>query len=292
MSLKNAILALFCGLFLNSLAHAEILFEAFYRIENKGRHTGYMIQRLSSDNQGQRVLSSYIRSKYQGNEVYVTSRSVAKPGKGECVETEHSSNANGVPYTIKSVFKKGKGTITYHSNNSRKANLTETAAVATYPSAFMFFLTDFTKFQPGKKYAYTAFFEENGRTQIGQLSLLGAKEGAGKRVFQILDDDSGQPVESFVGESGEPLGSRNVGTGTTVYWVATKEEAVGDMTYPTGEMTKLFGDLPQGKKNQWVKAPGFRSHGIIDAFGKWDGSRTVSSSPKSGVLPLPLRSLK
>jgi hypothetical protein len=292
MSLKSAFIALFCGLFLTGQARAEILFEAFYRIEKNRSHTGYMIQRLSTDKAGNRVLSSYIRSKYNGGEVYVTSKSTAKPGKAAPVETVHTSNAGGVPFSIISRFKNGKGVITYHSNNSRKANLTETAQTAPYPSAFMFFMTDFAKFQPGKKYAYSAFFEENGRTQIGKLSLLGAKEGAGKRVFQILNDDSGQPVENFVAENGEPLGSRSVSTGSTAYWVATKEEAVGDMTYPTGEMTKLFGDLPQGKKNVWSKAAGFESIKVIDAFTLWNGARAVSSSAAGEVLPLPMRSLK
>jgi len=292
MSLKNAILALFSGLILSLPAQGEVLFEAFYRIEKNQRHTGYMIQRLATDKQGRRVLSSYIRSKYNGNEVYVTSKSIAHAGEGKPIETTHTSNSNGVPYTVSAKFNKaGKGTVRFHSNNSRRPNLVQSALGAPLPSAFLFFLTDFPKFQAGKKYAYSAFFEENGQTQIGQLSLLAAKESDSKRVLQILNDDSGQPVENFVGDNGEPLGSRSVATGTVAFWVATKEEAVADMTYPTGEMTKLFGDLPVGKKNQWSKSPNLKAISIIESFTIWDGARAISSTAPGTVLPLPTRKL-
>ena len=292
MNLKKAVLIVICGLSLGLPAKGEILFEAFYRIEKDQRHTGYMVQRLSKNKLGQRVLSSYIRSKFNGNEVYVTSKSIAHAAKGKPVETTHTSNANGVPYTISAKFNKaGKGTINFYSNNSRRANLIQSAQGGPLPSAFLFYLTDFPKFQAGKKYAYSAFFEENGQTQIGQLSLLAAKESDGKRVLQILNDDSGQPVENFVGENGEPLGSRSVATGTVSFWVATKEEAVADMAYPTGEMTKLFGDLPMGKKNQWSKSTNLKAVALIDSFTVWDGARAISSAPSGTVMPLPIRKL-
>lgn len=289
MTLRIALVAV---LLLSATAQAEILFEAFYRIEKGGRHTGYLIQRLATGKGEERVLSTYIRSRDGDSEFYTTSRSVAKAGNAEPVETAHTTGGSGaIPYTILSKFKNGKATINYHSNNSRKPSLTETAQIAPYPSAFMYFVADFPKFQPGKKYAYSAFFESQGETQIGQLSVLGAKPGAGHRVLQILNDDSGQPVEGFVADNGEPLGSRSTATNTVVFWVATKEEAVADMTYPTGEMTKLFGDLPQGRKNIWSKSPGFRSLSIIESLTAWDGARSISSSPASSVLPLPLRKL-
>ncbi len=291
MTSKKAFIALFCGLFLSLHAHGEVLFESFYRLERNNRHTGYLIQRLSSDAKGNKLLSTYIRSRVGDRESYTAVKSVAKAGKGSPIETTHVSNSSGAPYKIHAQFKNGKATIGYHSNNARKAGSVETASNPAYPSAFMFYLADLGKFQPGKKYSYTAFFEENGRNQVGQLSLLGAKDAAGKRVFQLLNDDSGQPIESFVAENGDPLGSRSISTGTVCFWVATKEEAIGDMTYPTGEMTALFGDIPTGKKNLWSKSPNFKAVDIIQSFTTWDGSRSLTSPPAAQVLPLPVRSL-
>jgi len=284
--------SIFFGLILTlcTSVQAEVLFEAFYRLERGGRHTGYVVQRVSSD-KGLKTVSTYVRSRQGDEEVFVTSKSVAQAGAGTPVETIHSSNNSGAPYRIHAKFNKGKGTVSFFSNNSRKANLVETAQPSPFPIAFLFYAGDLSKFETGKKYSYTAFAEEAGRMQIGWLSVLNSKEAGGKRVLQLLNDDSGQPVENFVNENGHPLGARSVATDSVCFWVATKEEAVGDMTYPTGEMTALFGDLPQGKKNPWIKQAKFKSYDLITSFPKWDGERHVSSQSTTGTLMLPLRGI-
>ncbi len=291
MTLRVAVLAFISALLLSSTAQAEVLFEAFYRIETSQKHTGYLIQRLAHDSKGHRVLSFYIRTRQGDQEFFITSKSKAKQGSGAPIETSYTSNFNGAPFTIDSKFKKDHVAVFYFSNYARKPSYTEKAKLAPIPSAFMYFLADLAQFQPGKKYHYTAYFEENAKTQIGQLSLLGAKDVGGKRVLQILNDDSAQPVETFVSESGQVLGSRNAANDTVVYWVASKNEAVGDLAFPTGELTKLFGDLPQGKKNEWSKQTDLKSSSIIAQFTTWRSDRSLSSSQVTGTLPLPLRKL-
>lgn len=285
MTSSHALLAFLLAVFCVQ-APAEILFEAFYRIEKSGRHTGYMVQRLSRNN-GQKTLSTYIRTRRGDREYYVTSKSVAGEKSGASVETVHISNTTGAPFRIAAKFNKGKGTVSFYSNNARKPGLVNHFEVSPYPSAFLFYTADLPQFQIGKKYAYTAFYEENGRTQVGLLSLLGSRENAGVKVLQILNDDSGQPLENFVGLNGEPLGSRSISTGVTVYWVSSKDEAVGNLTYPTGEMTMLFGDLPQGKKNSWSQASNFHAKPVIESFPVWNGLRSISSENSGRVLPLP-----
>ncbi|NJM09680.1 MAG: hypothetical protein HC883_01915 [Bdellovibrionaceae bacterium] len=292
MSSKNAILGMFFLAFTSGQVQAEILFEAFYRIEKNGRHTGYVVQRVSSDGKGHKTASTYVRTKFGDKELFSTSKSVAKAGKGTPVESVHSSDNTGAPFRIAADFKDNQGLVTFYSSKSKKSAIVEKAQPAPFPSAFLFYAADLPKLQHDKKYNYTAFFEESGRTQVGQLSVLGSKApgpSGAKNILHVLNDDSGQPVENFIAESGEPLGSRSEVTGSVCFWVATKEEAVGTMTYPTGEMTSLFGDLPQGKKNPWSTLRGFDSSALIKSFQTWDGNRSVSSTPAtSEVLPLPL----
>ena len=59
------------------------------------------------------------------------------------------------------------------------------------------------------------------------------------------------------------------------------------MTYPTGEMTGLFGDLPTGRKNAWFAQKNFKALDIIQAFSVWNGKREISSTGE--VQPMPTR---
>ncbi len=267
---------------------AEVLFEAFYRIEKDGQHAGYFIERSSQDTAaGTKTLTMYIRQKQDGKEVFETYRSVAKAGTGEPVSSQHISTNTGMPLTITALFKNGVAKVS-QSVNHLKA-LTDTSAKAPHLSSFLFFLADFRKMVPGNNYEYRTFAEERGRVVDGTMVITAEKNLNGQRILQAVNDFLGQPIESFVTEDGEPLGARRPSGEFSCFWVPNKEEAVGLFAYPTAEFTTLFGDLPEGKKNPWSKAP-FKAAEFIKGFAHSEGSRSVSSQGKANKkLPLPLR---
>lgn len=284
--------ALFVGaILIGAPVQAEILFEAYYRVEKKGRHTGYVIQRLSTDKKGEKTLRTYFRTKGPKQDYFVQVKSSARSGSGQPVETSHYSNVTGGSNRIHTRFRNGKGTVQYYSNNSRKAGLSKKVIYPQTPSAFLFYIADLSKLKTNYRHPVRTLLEDEGQSQLSYLTLLSAKENSGSRVMHLLFDDSAQPIENFVSESGHPLGSRSMATDSVVYWVAKKEDAVGEFTFSTGEITSFFGDLPAGKKNPWTSLKSFDALSAIQQFPAWTGARPTGRRSLSSSSPLPLRKL-
>jgi hypothetical protein len=127
---------------------------------------------------------------------------------------------------------------------------------------------------------------------VGILNYVNTKHTSAGQIVHVVDDFMGQPTESFVSENGEPLGSRAPLEDVIVYWVPNRQEAMGDMQFPTAEMTSLFGDLPEGKKNPWSKLPTFQANSVIGSFAKNPGARAISSEKKvTKRTPMPERKI-
>lgn len=257
---------------------AEILFEGFYRIERKGKHVGYVMQRLSSEPKaGTKTLTSYMRVLQDDKELYESTKSVAKVGTGSPVSTSYTTTTLGNPVTITTQYNGAKGKASFYSDRKRKPERVENLKAAAHSSSFIFYLADISKMSPNKNYEYTALTEERGRIGVGILNFVTAKTVQGAKIVHVVDDFLGQPSENFIAEGGEPLGSRSPVEDVICYWVATKAEAMGELQFPTAEMTSLFGDLPEGTKNPWSKIPGFKAYDAIRSFASNPGARAVSS---------------
>lgn len=271
----------------------EILFEGFYRIERDNKHVGYVIQRLSADHKaGTKTLTTYIRQKQNGKEFYEAYKSVVNAKTWAPVASEHHSTNTGFPLTIKSSWKGGKGAVTFAATLGGKLMNKDTAGDADFLGGFLFFAADLNKLAGNQDYSYASFAEERGRTALGWLTRAGDKDFSGTKVVHLVDDYLGEPIENFVAPTGEPLGSRSPTENYVTFWVPTKELAIGMFDYPTAEMTSLFGDLPEGKKNPWSKLSSYQAAEWIKSFAKAEGHRrTVSSAdakPRS-VASLPVR---
>lgn len=266
MGLRNTVLTLFFGLTLAGAAHAEILFEGFYRVEKNGKHHGYGVQRVSVDKSGKKTVITYMRAKAGDGEASISVKSVAKSGSLTPIETSHSYTEAGKTQRIIGKFAGGKGVVNFHSQKSRKPQSVEKLKWISFPSAFLFYVADWPKMKTRIPYRYDAFTEEAGENRLGYVTVLGTQTAGANSFMHVLNDDSGAPVENFLSAKGEPLGSRSTATGIVAYWVPTKELAAHDMAFPTGEMTSLFGDLPQGKKNPWSKVENFNALKVINGF--------------------------
>lgn len=264
--MRSAVLTLFFGLTLAGAAQAEILFEAFYRVEKYGKHYGYGVQRVSADKSGNKTVITYLRSRAGDGEASISSKSVAKSGTLSPIETDHTYIEAGQTQKIMGKFAGGKGVVHFHSKKGRKPQSVEKISRGLFPSAFLFYVTEWSKMQTKTPYRYDAFAEEAGENRIGFLTVLGTQKAGNASFMHVLNDDSGAPVENFLSVRGEPLGSRSTANGVVAFWVPTKELAAADMAFPTGEMTSLFGDLPAGTKNPWSKVENFDARKVIKSF--------------------------
>ncbi len=292
MRLRNAVLLSLSLLFTQTLC-AEILFEGFYRIERKKQHVGYVMQRMSTDAKARtKTLTTYMRVVQDGQELFESTKSVARLGTGAPVSSSYTTNTLGNPVTIVTQYNGAKGKASFYSGNKRTLERAETLKPVAHASSFIFYLADLSKMTAGKNYEYNALTEERGRIGVGILNFVTAKNAEGIKVVHLVDDFLGQPSENFVSESGEPLGSRSPFEDVIVYWVPNKKEAMGDMQFPTSEMTSLFGDLPEGKKNPWFKLPNFKADDFIRSFPSNPGARAVSSEKIVKVrTPMPERKI-
>lgn len=268
-------------------ASAEVLFEAFYRIEKSGKHTGYMIQRLSQVKQ-EKVLITYLHNIVDGDPYYETTKSIANAQTLKPVESLNGGNNTGMRRTLAAYFKPGKAWVETRLPGAKKASNTDLMDPKRVPvqGAFVFYAADLGRLSKGKNYAFEFYSERAGRAAYGQLSLENEKQG----VQQIVVDALGEPQENFVTVAGDPLGARSPANGTTVFWVKTRADAVGHLQYPSRDMVTLFGDLPEGKKNPWFALANYDAKAVVDSFPKSFGTRKLAQKEREKItVPMPVR---
>lgn len=291
MNLKSAVLFVFALSFAQNL-RAEILFEGFYRIERKGKHVGYVIQRYSHDPKTKtKTLTSYIRTKQGDTEVYESVAATAKDGTGAPLKSVYLSTASGPTLRTTANFKKGIPWIAHEVNSADNPQHFVKGNPASMLSAMLYYMTDIAKMSPQTNYAYATFVEQRGRTDGAHLTLIAQQPVASQTVYQFVNDSFGQPVENFVTGAGDPLGSRSMIDDFVCYWVPNRAAAVGMMEFPAAQITKIFGDLPEGHKNPWSKSPDFRALQAINAFKKANDPRHPASGGGAKGAKLPGRRL-
>jgi hypothetical protein len=268
-------------------ASAEVLFEAFFRIEKAGKHTGYLVQRLSQSN-GTKTLISYIHTVDNGIPTFETFKSVANAQTLVPVESAHGGNTMGMRRTLSAFFKDGKAWVDTLLSGSRKPANRETIdkRYAPMQGSFLFYAADLPQLKKGKNYEFNFYAERTGKPSYGQLNLENTKNGIQHVVLDIL----GEPTENFLTPAGDPVGARAPADGTIVFWVKTKKEAVGLLEYPSNAMISMFGDLPEGKKNPWYSVAGYDARAVVLSFPKSFGTRALASKERRRITAkLPMR---
>lgn len=287
MNLKSAAILIPALLFTQNL-FAEILFEGFYRIERKGKHVGYLIERLSQDPKAKtKTKTSYMRIKQGDKEVYESLASTAKAGSGEPLKSVYLSSNTGPTLRTTTDFKGGVPHYTTEVNSADNPKHFKTGMKSTMMSSMVYFMTDLAKMTPHTNYSYKAYDEQSGSTDGAHLYFIEQQKVGGIPVYQFVNDSAGQPVENFVTAAGEPLATRAILGDSVAYWVADRAEATGLLEFPVQQITKIFGDLPEGKKNSWSAIPKFKAENAVAEFKKASDPRRPAGGvgPKDAKLP-------
>ncbi len=270
---------------------AEVLFEAFYRIEKDGKHLGYVVERMSQ-NAELKTLVTFVYTEHDGEKYYETIRSVAKKGTFAPVESARGGNNTGSRKEVAATFAGGKGWVEIRNPRGRKAFSKEPLDMkkTSFQSSYLFYVADLEKLQKGKNYSFDLYAERLGRPAYGQLSLEGETKAGDSKIQHLVLDLTGETIENFIGVNGDPLGSRSPAQGTIAFWVKTKQEAVGFFEYPNNDLIALFGDLPEGKKNPWYGLANFNAKDTVTLFQKSFGHRKLAMKAREKITaPLPVR---
>lgn len=270
-------LILFCA-----TAGADVLFEGFYRLEKNGAHVGYAVQRVSTERMARtQTVTTYVRMRMpDGKEYFEAFKSVSQAPLLTPINSHYRGDLSGMYVDVQARFHKGRVTVEKRANKSPKPYQVETSRlVARRPffSSFLFYVSDFKVLKAGKNYTFDTFIDRDGISTRGNLSVANAKTVGGLNHLHLVVDTSADPAESFVTESGFPLGSRSTTQDFVSYWVPRKQEAVGTFQFPNNEVIALFGDLPEGQKNPWVQIRGFDARTFISSFPKSRGPRATLS---------------
>ncbi len=259
-------------------AQAQVLFESFYRLEKSGTHVGYAVQRVAGSRDARtQTVTTYVRMRMpDGKEYFEAFKSVSQTPLLTPVSTHYRGDISGMYVDVQARFANGRVVVEKRANKHPKPYSVETSRVVAkrpFLSSFLFYVSDFTALKPGKNYVFDTFIDRDGIGTRGNLSVATEKPAGGMKHLHLVVDTSADPAESFVSESGFPIGSRSLTQDFVSYWVPRKEDAVGAFNFPNNEVISLFGDLPEGQKNPWSKIPRFDARTFIASFPKSHGAR-------------------
>lgn len=261
-------------------ASADVLFEGFFRLEKNGSHVGYAVQRVSTERSARtQTVTTYVRMRMpDGKEYFESFKSVSSAPLLTPISSHYRGDLSGMYVDVQSRFAKGRVTVEKRANKSPRPYHVETSRVISrrpFLSSFLFYVSDFRSLKPGKNYTFDTFVDRDGIGTRGNLAVAGEKTVGGLKHLHLVVDTSADPAESFVSEAGFPMGSRSTTQDFVSYWVPRKQDAVGTFEFPNNEVISLFGDLPEGQKNPWVKIQGFDARKLIVSFPKTRGPRAT-----------------
>lgn len=244
-------------------ANARVLFEGYYKIETKGVHRGYFVQRDELNEQThERVLTYYIWKKsdsgIQQFGVRATATENFKPLRYAYYEWMNTNSTQ-----TEGTFTEKELKFVERDGRTGKP-LSEQRPAQTLPADAVF--SSMITQQVAKSYAgeykenlnlsYKGLSEEDGLFDNGELKVVRMNPTNNTMVFQVMSEFAHEITELFTFRDGEMLGSRNMLGEHLTYLVGTRDEAVGTFPLAKNSIMKVFGDIPHGAINNPVGQSG------------------------------------
>ena len=244
----------------SSLAKADIIFEAYYKIFLADVPVGYTIERYEFD----KKKSEFVATTY-------TKIKTAEKDTSESLKARSDAKLSplGYEYTIASIdpktqdkaYKNIKAII---SKNVLKAkvlegkkeyDVTKSIAKGTYLSVFLPFaiLNSKDGLKVEKHYSYKAITEETIDVHSGEAYIKAKEDYESIPAFKILNRYDKDQFVSVMTSSGDVLEVRMPESQMKLKMVATQAEAVDQFQFSSSNMSLLFGSIPSGKDNVLYK---------------------------------------
>lgn len=245
------ILALFIiATFTLSTAHADTLFEGYYRVMSGETQIGYAITRYEFDSKKKQFLSTYYLKTGKGASETTESVKAAADSELAPISYEYTSLAGKEAKTIDARFKAGVMTASV-KQGAKISKIEKKIPKGTFLSTFLVYLMLKSKegLRSETKYEYSAIAEEDAAIYTGQ-ALVGKEEMYEDiKVFKILNTFKDIKFLSYVNDRGEVVGTNAVGQGIETKLVATPDAAITGQPYSANTLKTLFGAVPAGTAN-------------------------------------------
>jgi len=274
----------------SAAAENKVLFEGYYRIEVKGVHRGYVVQRHEYNQATQeRTLTYFMWRKEDGDVSQMGVKAVSRNGlRPKSYSLYEWLNADST--VLHGKFGPKNLELTKHDLRTNKVIEVPEPVVIPQNAIFSSYVTqvmakaDPEAYREGLHMSFVGFSEESAEFDDGLLKILRTNPFENQMVYQVLASFMNEDIELFTFRNGEMLGSRSEILDNVTYLVGTKEEAIGDFKIAADSLKKVFGNIPHGATNNPVgQAKGkLQAKEVIKSFPK---SKDSDRQPNSKELP-------
>jgi hypothetical protein len=238
-----------------SVAHAEVLFEGYYKIMSGGNPIGYTISKYEFDAKSKKFSSTYfLKTSGQGTEITESLKVFASADLGP-ISYSYTSIVGKETKTIDAKFNGLKMTAEVKEGGKTKT-IRKDLPKNTFLSTFLVYVMLKSKdgLKTDSNYDYTAIAEEDGEVSKGIASVGKEEAYLGLKAFKVQNKFKDVPFMSYVNERGEVLGTTSVAQGVSTELVADPATAIKGFPTSATILKALFGDVPVGKTNMISKS--------------------------------------
>lgn len=269
------------------LAHAEIIFEAYYKVYLSDVAVGYSIERFEFDKKkSEFIATSY--TKLKGADKDTTESTKAYADSKLVPKAYEYTFASSDPKTQEKSYKNIKATIKNQVlkakvlEGKKEYEITKSLQKGTYLAIFLPFalLNSKDGLQVDKHYSYLAIAEETGEPHPGEAFVKAKEDYEGIPAFKILNKYDKDSFVSLMTASGDVLEVRIPASQVKLKMVKNQEEAVDQFQFSSSNMALLFGTVPVGKDNALYKkqiAPNAKS--LQQVLGEDDSNKPNVKTP-------------
>lgn len=253
-------------------AHAQALFEGYYKVTSAGAHVGYSIVRYQFDTKKKQFTAqTFLRTGKVGGDITEATSAVADESLNP-ISYQYISTVGKSSKMIEAKFKKNhmSGTIT---EDGKKKTFQRDLPKGVFLSAFTIYtvLKSKTGIQVGPRFEYSAVSEEDADVVKADLLIQKEDQFDGVKTYRILNRFKDQKFENQVTDRGEILSTIIPASALSSVLVAKPQDAVGDFGLNATAIKGIFGDVPVGTNNVFSRRLKAEALGTEKPAGKQQG---------------------
>lgn len=240
-------------------AHAEIMFEGYYKVMRGTSRVGFFIQRYEFDLKKKHFTSTYfIQMNSTEADPTVNPKTISESLKAIADDKFQPLSYQYTvtnPEMIKTIDAKFEGVImkAFISQKNPKSptqapaqTFTKKVPKGTFLSTFLGYLMLQKQYAVGKKFNYPAVAEEDAESYDGEAFIKDEQTFLNKKVFRILNTFKSIQFTSFVTNKGEVLGTQSPVQNISTELVPKANDATQGFVLPANTLKLLFGKVPVG----------------------------------------------
>lgn len=240
-------------LLLSSLhVHAQLMYEAYLKIEENGKHVGYAIQKYEYNKASKQFTSTYyIRTNLLEGGTQESLRAVCD-NKFNPISYQYTAQVGKAVKTVDAKFtlneKNLKATAVVGDGKNNKT-ISKSFKKGTFLSTFLNLVILQYGYKTNQKYDFSAIAEEKFDQSTGSALFKSTYEHKNKKIFVGNFVYSGSQFESHITEDGQAYKTVLAAQGLSTEVVKTPAEATKGFKLNQKTLKGAFKKIPRGTKN-------------------------------------------